>query len=342
MPTRRLFLKRAAALGAGLLLGAAPRPVLAASLLRGATHITPAYRQVLLGMRGFVDALQRETQPETRVELFDSASLLRADELLSGLQDGRIDFMFHATTYLSQDLPVLGLLGLPVVCEALCDNPDRLTMDSALLELINTRLAEHNLVMLVSGGSLEPEYLWSSAPVASMDDLAGLRCRVMGCEATRTIEALGMEPLSLPSSQLQLAVRRRAVDAVLANVSTIMARNIQELFKHCFRLPLSGFAMAVFLRKDTYDALPQATRSALAVAGRWYDANQGPVINRVIYPDTFWPRLEQAGVQIRTPQARDMEALAVKASSVWNWWRAMVGDEFGARALALAMGEEGQ
>jgi len=196
---RRSFLKGVATGGASLLLGGFPllqRLAFAqAPSYKGVTYLTPAYRDSMPAISGFVARLALPAAP-FRVEFFDSGSLMKADEQVTGLKTGAIQFMFHTTSYMTEQYPILSLPGMPGICDKLYTHGARLAMGSPLWTLINQVLDRDGLFMLTAGGGvIEPEYIWSGAKrVASLKDIAGKKCRVMSHEAQEIISSLGGRP----------------------------------------------------------------------------------------------------------------------------------------------------
>ena len=245
-PTRRGFLK---ALGIGsislllpLLTPATGKAGGRKEICKGVSFLPPAYRAVRSGIDGFIEALTSHPANEMEVQFFDSGTLMNADAQLPELKKGSIDFMFQSTTYISQDVPILGITGLPGICDQLHEHGDRLAMESPLWKLINDELAKENLFMLTIGrGLVEPEYLWSTdLKITGLADLKGRTCRVVGHEAARLLEQVGARVVRIPSSQTFLALQRGSVESAVFAVDTVIARNLQNQLRYCFKLPITA------------------------------------------------------------------------------------------------------
>ncbi len=343
MLTRRAFLRCAGLAGAGFV-ASGSWPALAAAPVtayKGVTFLTPAYRALMYGIQGFVERLRQQSEGTFGVEFFDSASLMKADEQVAGLRVGTIQFMFHTTSYITETFPILGILGLPGVCQELYLHPERLTMESGLWDCINEALARDNLFMLSAGGGvMEPEYIWSGKNrVVSLADLAGKRCRVVSHEVFGMVEGFGAEPLRIPSDAIYLALQRGALDAVVANISTIVSRNLQEHLRYCYRLPMTAYAIALFLRKDFWSSLADKARAAFRDSAKWFDANEARMVNQTFYPDEDWPLVRKAGIETVEPSEDDLRSFGEKAGAVHEEWLQRVDPDLGKKALALALGK---
>jgi len=306
----------------------------------GVTYLTPAYNDLFPPMVAFIDRLKKH--PDLmKVDFFDSGTLVKADEQVSALRAGTIQFMFHTTSYITRNYPILGLLGLPSLCDDLYQHGERIAMETPLWKLVNSTLAKDNTFMLTAGGGiLEPEYIWSGkTKIGSLADLKGKRVRTVGYEAEEVLKPYGVGGARIPSSELYLAVQRGTVDATLANISTIMGRKIYEQVKYCYKLPMTGFSIAIFFPKDKWDKLPDKIKAAFWDAAKEFDRTYASGINTKFYPEQFWPKLRKLGIQVFNPTPAELKDFEEKSKPVWAWWKKQIGEEVGQKAIDLALGK---
>jgi TRAP-type C4-dicarboxylate transport system substrate-binding protein len=214
-------------------------------------------------------------------------------------------------------------------------------MESPLWKLINDVLAKDNTFRLTAGGGiLEPEYIWSgNNKVTSLAELKGKRVRIVSFEAEEVLKPYGVAGSRIPSSELYLAVQRGAVDATVANISTVMGRKLYEQVKWCYKLPITGFSISIFLMKDKWDKMPDKVKAAFWDAGNWFEQNYATVINKKFYPELFMPQIEKAGVKTVKPTDQELKDFEEKSQPVWAWWKKQVGEEIGQKAINLALGK---
>ncbi len=342
--TRRQFLKAAGvSAGSALLSGAGMGGTAqgAPPTFTGVTYLTPAYENSFPIIMGFVDQLKKH--PDLfKIDFFDSGTLIKADEQTAALRAGTIHFMFHTTSYITRTFPVLGITGLPSLCDQLAVHGERLDMESPLWKQINDVLAKDNTFMLTAGGGVEqPEYIWSGAnKVSSLADLKGKRVRIVSYEAEEVLKAYGVAGARIPSSELYLAVQRGTVEATVANISTVVGRKLYEQVKNCYQLPVTAFAIAVFFMKDRWDKLPDKIKAAFWDAGKWFDKNYAMTLNKKFYPENYWPKVEKAGVKIYKPTENELKDFEVKSQPVWAWWKKQIGEEVGQKAINFALGRK--
>lgn len=340
--TRRTFLTNSAVLmgGTAIGLGGFAGPAAAQTTMTGVSYLPPSYKALAYGSAGFVERLDQSDA--VAVDYYDSGKLLKADEQLPALRSGSIDFMFHTTSYITRSLPILGITGLPGVVDELYANPGRIAKGSPLFDLINEQLAESDLYMVsMMGNILEPEYIWSSAsgPIRSIDDIDGKKVRVVSFEATQVVEGYGAGAVRIPSSELYLALQRGTVDAAVANISTIIGRSLQEQLDVVYKLPMTAYGIGLFTTTRGWDRMGDAEKAAFEEAAQWFEENGASYSNNTIYPEEYWPMIEEAGLEQVEASDEDLSRLSEAAQEVRDNWIEEVGRDVGERAIALAMGE---
>ena len=307
----------------------------------GVTYLTPGYKDLMPAIRGFVDKLTEYGGSKFKVDFYDSQTLVKANEQNAALRAGTIQFMFHTSSYITRSFKILGITGLPGIVDVLYKHPERCMIDSPLWKACNDALAKENIFQLTMGGGLlEPEYIWSSAKkVKSLKDLDGKRCRIVSYEATEALKKFGVSGVRIPSSELYLAVQRGTVDAVVANVSTIISRKVNEQIKCVFKLPVTGFSISIFLLKSKWDSMPADQKDAFLKAAKFFDQHCAPRINNKFYPEVYWPIIEKANVDIVNPTKEEVSKFAAESQSVLDWWKKQVGEAVGQKMIDLALGK---
>ncbi|MCF3932082.1 TRAP transporter substrate-binding protein DctP [Acuticoccus sp. M5D2P5] len=339
---RRHFMAATGALTLGSAVGLSAQRAEAAKVLTGVTYLPPSYADLAYGSQGFVDFVNEHGGDTVSLDFYDSGRLLAADEQLPALRSGNIDFMFHTTSYVTRSLPILGVLGLPGVVGPLYDNPDRLKRGTPLFELIAAELEKGGITLLsLGGGIMEPEYIWSteSAPIDSLDGIAGKRIRVVSFEATKAIEDFNGASVRIPSSELYLALQRGTVDAAVANISTVNGRSLQEQVNHAFLVPVTAFAIGIFVQTSRWNALDEDVKKVFMDGVEWFDENSARVANVDYFQDKYWPAFKEGGMQVIEPDAATLERFSEVSVNVRDAWSAEVGEEIGKKAIALALGE---
>ena len=293
------------------------------------------------GIAGFNERLQKNAGDLFKVDFHDSGTLMKADEMISGLRSKTIQYMFHTTSYITRSLKVLGITGLPGIAEQLYEHGDRMKMESPLWKLLNDEMAKDNMFMLTAGGGvLEPEYIWSAKDkIASLKDLNGKRCRVVSYEATEVLKNFGVAGVRVPSSETYLALQRGTVDAAVANISTIIGRRLFEQIKYCYKLPVTGFTISLFFLKSEWDKLEDKYKAVFWEAAQWFDETYASYINEEYYKNSYWPEVTAGGMEVIPATKEDLAEFEKSSQPIWDWWAKEVGEDFGQKAIKMALGK---
>lgn len=335
--TRRNLLKYAAISAVPAVLGQ-PARSMANTKLTGVIYQTPTYKAIVGNAHKFVDAVAKASDGKTIIDFYDSGKLVKADEQLPALRAGSIDLMFHTSSYISRSLPILGVCGMPGVVGSLYEHPERLYRGTPLFDIINKELSKADLYALSIGGIMEPEYLWSAKGknYQSLEDLKGVKVRVTGYEATNALKAYGVVPIRISSSELYTSLQRGVVDAVVANVSTVVGRKLQEQLSSCYKLPITAYSIIPMMLRSRWDKLDGPVRDALLGGAKWYDENSHDETVK-IFAD-YWKVVADAGVKSTEADKSAIDTFTKNSESIRQEWAKQFPDGLGEKALQLAEG----
>lgn len=99
--------------------------------------------------------------------------------------------------------------------------------------------------------------LATKKPVASLEDLKGLKINVIGGSAlAERLKALGASVVSIPVSDTYMALEQGVIDGTTADFQLMVARRFGDIVKHITLLALNGGPFYVVMNKDSYDSLP--------------------------------------------------------------------------------------
>lgn len=304
-----------------------------ASDIRLATFLTPKYEDLYPGIEMFVDAA--DAADGVSVDLFDSGSLLNAEQMIPGLLQGVADVAIQTSSYVSTSYPVLGVYELPFVNEGFDQIRRALAFDGPLQRLINDNLRPRGLVSL---GSLPttPEWLFTvDRPVEKPEDVRGLRIRTAGHVEGETVRALGGSPVSLSSAELYEALDRGTIDGMVGYVGTVISRDLQNVLRYGTEAHFGDYSIDAYANVRWYDSLPESTRRALSAGGRAM-AEDGTEKEVSINDNEYRTIIENSGVELTTLDRAQTDAFRAATAPVLDWWKHKVGDpELAEKALKL-------
>lgn len=331
---RRAFLA-AAGLGVAGLAGCAQAEATGVETVRTTTYIPQSYDDLYPGIQTFVDTVGAASGGRLSCDMFDSGTLLGAEQLLPGLLLGVTDVMFQTSSYVSSSFPILGAMELPFGAEDFAKQRRALDPDGPLYALVNDELAAQN-VRLLGGMPCTFEYLWTvDRPILEPADARGLRIRVAGEIEGETVKALGGAPVFMGSSEVFEALERGTIDGLMSYLGTIVSRDLQEIVRYGTKAHVGAYTVDAYCRQDWYDGQPPPMQAVLDEAGRalyrdgtqtMVDIHEGEYLNAVL----------QGGVELVEPSGAELEAFRAAVQPVYGLWEHLIGDPAVARrALTL-------
>jgi TRAP-type C4-dicarboxylate transport system substrate-binding protein len=267
--------------------------------------------------------------------MFDSGTLLGAEQLLPGLLLGVADLMFQTSSYVSSSYPILGAMELPFGAEDYAKQRRAIDPDGPLFALVNEQLARQG-VRLLGGMPCTFEYIWTvGRPILEPDDVRGLRVRVAGEIEGETVKAMGGAPVFMGSSEVFEALERGTIDGLMSYLGTIVSRDLQEIVRYGTRAHFGAYTVDAYCRTGWYDDQPPELRAALDEAGRAL-YRDGTEVMVGVHEGEYLTAVREGGVELVEPSGAELEAFRAAVAPVYGRWEHLLGDPSVAqRAVAL-------
>lgn len=226
-------------------------------------HDQPERHPYHQAMERFAQGVSDATEGAVQVRIFPAAQLGDSPEQIEGLRLGTLDLALAAFSHASQFCPELGLFGAPFLFEdadhfaAVFDGPVGERLDAACEE----RYDIHLLSTLTSGYRI---LFNGRRPVDDVDDLEGLKVRVMGGEADAlTWEAFGAIPSPMPYSEVYQALQAGVIDGAENEPISILSNRFYEAAPHFARTDHLVLPMGLFAGGGAWSGLPEEYREIL-------------------------------------------------------------------------------
>ena len=303
------------------------------SNIRVATYLTPSYKDLFPGIEMLVDTAAKADG--VSVDLYDSGTLLNAEQSIPGLVQGVADVVVQTSSYVSTSYPILGVCELPFVNEGFEQIRRALAFDSPLSQLINETLRPRGLISL-GAMPTTPEWLFTvDRPIEKPEDVRGLRIRTAGQVEGEMIKTLGGSPVSMSSSELYEALERGTIDGMVSYMGTVISRDLQNVLKYGTDAHFGDYSVDAYANVNWYDALPSTTQKALQDGGRMM-TEQGTDHQVAVYEDEYREIIENSGVEILKLDQQQIALFRKATTPVLEWWKQKVDDpELAEKALKL-------
>ncbi len=134
---------------------------------------------------------------------------------------------------------------------------------------------EYKDVTPLGVGLFPPQGVHLAKAPASLDDLKGLRLRVVSKTGSDTVTRLGGTPLVMDPGDQYAAIQRGMLDGLVSSWLQMGPLHLNEVTHFHIETSIGTSLFMVFMAKQKHDALPPAIRKAI-------DDNSGPALTRAM------------------------------------------------------------
>lgn len=272
-------------------------------------YLLPTESQLGAGATAMAEEVARRTGGRIQIQQFPDSVLGGEVEMLKGVQLGTIDLAFITGAPLPSILPDAGIFNIPF----LFNGPAHAhaVLDGPIGDSYRQLLSGKDLVALAWGENGMRHITNSKRPIASPDDLKGLKLRLPQSPVMLLgFRAMGTEASPLPFPQLYSALQAGVFDGQENPIATIRSAKFVQVQKF---LTLSGHVYdpaVIVMSSDAHDDLSAEDRAIILDA-----AKTGARASRKFAAEaeiTGVAALKQAGMQVLTgiDRARFVAAMA--------------------------------
>jgi TRAP-type C4-dicarboxylate transport system substrate-binding protein len=209
-------------------------------------------------MKRVTEQVDKQTKYKITFDVHQQSSLLKMNEMLPGIQDGRVDMGLVAPSLFPSQLPLGQIVSIPFLSEdaiaTLKTNRELATSNPALAN----EWAKLGLVPLLYGPAQNTATSFKK-PVKDISDLKGKRIRAIGFHAD-ALKAVGAFPAAIPTSEVYQAVQTGVLDGFSGSPmgNQVTNQRIQEVAKYFVDLGLGQYTTAVdvVVRKSVWEKIP--------------------------------------------------------------------------------------
>ena len=254
-------------LGATLLAFAFTQPALAETKLRITLQL-PLKSHLGQNLVMFKDEVEKASNGDLKVEIYDSAQLYKDNEVPQAVGSGAIEMGVASLTRFAGTIPAVDIFYVPfmfnsdaLVRKAVAPgSPVRQPLDDAILAQGSRVLwwqAYGGAIMLSKGG-----------PLRTPKDVEGKKVRVFGKTLGTFIEALGGAPTMISGSEQFLAYQRGTVDAGMTGVSGVKSRKLWQVMDTITVTNHADIEFIVLVNEAFWKSLSDGQRAIIDTAAR--------------------------------------------------------------------------
>ena len=273
----------AAALGA---------PVAAQELTLKLGHLANEDNPWHLASVRFGEELSALTDGRIAVEVFPNESLGKEIDLINGMQLGTVDMTITGES-LQNWAPMAALLAVPYAYASI-EHMDEVA-GGEIGDRIEAQIIEKAQIRPIAFFARGPRELTSNRPIASPDDLAGLKMRVPNVPLFVDVwSALGAQPTPMAFSEVFTSLQNGTIDAQENPLALIRSASFNEVQSHVNLTDHVRSWIYLTISEQTWGRLSEDDRAAVMEAAARAQAYERELFNDSIEQDRAY--LEEQGM----------------------------------------------
>jgi TRAP-type C4-dicarboxylate transport system substrate-binding protein len=217
-------------------------------------------------IKPFLDAVNSEAKGLVEIELHPSGAL--ASDIAREPQlvlDGGADLAFIVPGYTPDLFPDNAVIELPGLFRDIHEAThvfSRLVAENAL--------RGYRDFVVIGAYATAPETIHGRLPMATLDDLKGMRIRVGNQGETAAMRKLGASPVQLQLTSITGAISSGSIDATVLALTPFADFGISRVATHHYLLKTSAASLALIMNRKVFEGLPKEAQAIIRkYSGTW-------------------------------------------------------------------------
>lgn len=217
----------------------------------------------------FPTRLEELTGGRIKLEILDKAFTM--GETIEAAADGRVELTTAETAWISGTYPLFDFWSLPTFLPPDMNQAPAAVRDPIVQQILDKAFREVGVVYLGGGGTPHMmDFVYSNRKIEKVEDFQGLKVRTGGALAATTMKTLGAAPLAIGPAEIEEALTRGTVDAIMTSGYYGVSTGIAGLVDYANHWPGLGGTQSptLIVNAKAFDALPPDLQQALREIGK--------------------------------------------------------------------------
>lgn len=249
-------------------------------------HFLPSTSNVQVNVfEPWCEQLSAESDNRIRCQLYPSMQLGGTPARLADMaRNGVADIVWTAPAYSAGKFPRIEALELPFMLPFGAQASDPIIWDF-YQQYAHEDFKDYKVLLVHGDGGMNLHL--RSKPVRTLEDMSGLKVRASSRTAARTLESLGMKPVSMPPAQMTEAISKGVVDGALASWEVVPATKLDEVTRYHSVEPQGQNAMGytvltMLMNQRKFASMPEDLQQII-------ERNSGPALSERV--SAVWDQL---------------------------------------------------
>ncbi len=278
--------------------------------------------------QNFAKRVNEVTKGQVTINVHPGGSLgVKANESVRAIEDGAIAMAEFAGFQNVGDLPILGIESLPF----LVDDYDQLRiMHGIARPAWEAALAKRNQKLLYSV-PWPSQNFFTKKPIATFDDMRGVRMRTYDRITAEMVAKLGMVPQQMNNPDIVPALASGRLDAVMTSGTTAVAQKYWEFLKHTYNTNHLWASNLMVVGNGAWNKISAENRAAIEKLAKemepgFWDVSKAEHAQRM-------GQLKSNGMTVEPASKELLDRMRTITRPMWDEFAKNAGTE-GAKLLA--------
>ena len=271
----------------------------------------------------FINKVRVVTKGKLKIDVYPAQSLIKAREMVTGIENGIADMSWTPLGYFTGRFPLTTVTMLPFMTLKGGEN------NSAVIQELFDTIPEvkreyRSMKVLFLHASDGYHFATSKKPVRNLNDLKGLKLRIMGAYPIKASKLLGLSPLFMPMPAVYEAGEKGVLDGAALPWAAVATFNLHEVFPYWTDADLWSVPFMIFMNKDKWNSLPPDIQKEISSisgmkAARWAgNAGFGPDVMGDVMAKAKKDGKKQEKVSLDPGELEKWKKIA--GQPIWDTW----------------------
>ena len=269
----------------------------------------------------FGTCVSEATGGEVDIVTHPAGALFKGADIKRAVQSGQAPIGERLLSGHQNENAVFGFDSIPFLATSFEDSD---ALYEAARPTIESLLDEQGLVLLYAV-PWPPQGLYFAKPVEAVADMEGVKFRSYNNTTARLAELTGMLPVTIEAAELSQALATGVAESMISSGATGYDQKVWEHLTHFYPVDAWLPRNYVFVNKDMFEGLSEASRQALRDCGAEAEARGGQASRE--YTDFTVNGLEEGGMTVGAPAESLVGELREIGETMTAEWLDSAGEE---------------
>lgn len=255
------------------------------------------------------------------IVIHPGGSLFAGNDIKRAVQTGQAPIGERLISAHANENALFGIDSIPFLATSFADSAK---LWSAAEEKLASVLGDQNLVYIYAV-PWPPQGFYFKKEVNSAEDMKGIKFRAYNAATARIAELSGMAPVQIEAAELSQALATGVAESFISSGSTGVDAKVWESLTHFYDVQAWLPRNLVFANKDAFDALDDATKTALMDCGAKAAADGAAMAEELTAG--YLKTLADNGMKVSGPSDQLKADLAAFGAIMADEWIKAAGDD---------------